>query len=294
MYEEVSDAAAAGTDIADIIGTTILTIAALIAAPISLAAAAIISIVSIAFREFVEVATYVGADVWDSTFNDLFKCMLYECSDVDEGVVTFDWDCLVQKLYDYTGETITPDSIRLLAQLGYLLNIISIDGLNLAGATTAITDGDCSDCEETWCYTFYFTDGWNDFEPLVNGYGTYGTQTIDGIRSTFFPSPTFENVQAINMTRDFGGIDITGMTVRVNAPFGSGATAVVYFNHNGGNIYLNPMSSGELDYGYFTSFSLEEITLGTSDPNRGSGDYNYIVSLMLTGFGANPFGEDNC
>lgn len=171
LYEQTVDMIADGLSILDIVAGVITGIGALIAGAIGLAAGAIITIVSIAFREFVEAATFLGADVWDSTFSDALQCMLYACADNDAGVVTFDWDCFVERLWDNTNPfLLDAQQLRLLGQVGYLLNIISIDGLNLAGATTAITEADCSDCNRDWCYAIdlELTDG-SEFGVTISG-----------------------------------------------------------------------------------------------------------------------------
>jgi len=158
LYEEVVDMIAEGLSLIEIIGAVILFIATVIAGAIGLAAAALIEIIAIAFREFVAAAAFLGADVWDSNFSEALRCMLYECSVDTAGVVTFEWDCLIEKLYATTNPfDLTGAQLRLLGQVGFLLNIISIDGLNLAGATTAITEADCSECDDAWCYTFDLT-----------------------------------------------------------------------------------------------------------------------------------------
>lgn len=157
LYEQVVDGIAEGLSILELIALVLAAIATLIAGAIGLAAAALIEIILIAFREFIAAAAFLGADVWDETFTHALQCMLFSCASNSGGVVTFDWDCLVEELYNNTHADLTGNQIRLLGQVGYLLNIISIDGLNLAGATTAITTADCSDCPQEWCVVMDFS-----------------------------------------------------------------------------------------------------------------------------------------
>jgi len=90
---------------------------------------------------------FLTEDVWDEEFDEKAVCaLLLTASDV-EGVVTFDWRqfmdnlALNVNLFDPSiGE------LRLFGQIWYMLSIIGADGLNQAGATTAITDADCSFC----------------------------------------------------------------------------------------------------------------------------------------------------
>jgi len=63
LYEQVTDMIGEGLSIIEMIGGIIIAISALIANAIGAAAGAIITIVSIAFREFIEAAIFLGADV---------------------------------------------------------------------------------------------------------------------------------------------------------------------------------------------------------------------------------------
>lgn len=107
---------------------------------------------------------YAFADLWDENFDAQITCFLKDCAINTDGVVTFDWNCFVEKLHALTNTfSLTEDQLRLYLQLSYMLWFIgSVDGLNLAGATTEITEAEC-DCGEAWCYTINLMDEPADF-----------------------------------------------------------------------------------------------------------------------------------
>jgi len=98
------------------------------------------------FKILYEALEYLGADLWDVPFSDQITCFLVDCANNDAGVVTFDWDCFVGKLNSLADSfELSEVQLRLYAQISYMLWMIGgVDGLNLAGATTAITDDECS------------------------------------------------------------------------------------------------------------------------------------------------------
>jgi len=91
---------------------------------------------------------FVTADLWDDNFTKAFKCMLVECATNSDGVVTFDWKCISDKLYAGSlAFGINERQLRLWGQISYILNFIGgADALNTAGATTGITEADCAEC----------------------------------------------------------------------------------------------------------------------------------------------------
>lgn len=98
-------------------------------------------------------AQYITADVWDTTFDDLIRCYLYECASDDGDVVTFDYDCLMGKLY---AANVTPpwseQRARLAAQIALLIGVVGgVDSLNQMGSVDAVEDPDCSMCEGESC-----------------------------------------------------------------------------------------------------------------------------------------------
>lgn len=104
-------------------------------------------------------------------------CMLFENAEQDEeGVVTFDFATVLSLVQANAG---IGDMWR---ALDYYMQIIAEDGLNRAGATTAITDYDCTPCLMLWCYYTNFgaenDTRWTKYTTagtFVNGDGWRGT-----------------------------------------------------------------------------------------------------------------------
>jgi len=92
---------------------------------------------------------YLGADLWDEAFDNQMTCFLRDCANNDAGVVTFDYDCFVDKLNSLANDFLLSETqMRLYLQVSYILWFIGgIDALNLAARTTEITDDDCSFCD---------------------------------------------------------------------------------------------------------------------------------------------------
>jgi len=108
--------------------------------------------------------SYITADYWDEDVSEQFRCFLYDCGTNTDGVVTFDWECLTNKLHALLNNfSLTENQLLLYGQLSYLLWMIGgIDALNLAGATTEITSSDCG-CAGDWCFTINLMDVDGDF-----------------------------------------------------------------------------------------------------------------------------------
>lgn len=176
LYEQVSDDFGEGLSAAQAITNLLLLIGGIIAAPFALLGAAVLAIATILFNEFFEAMAFVTADLWDENFTSALQCYLYECSSNSAGVVTFDMGCVQQKLADQSLNPfdLTASQFRLFSQLAYLFSIIGVEGLNTAGATTAIEDADCSECEQTWCYEVDLTVVDGGFDPVYAGVWSAG------------------------------------------------------------------------------------------------------------------------
>jgi len=131
---------------------------------------------------------FVTADLWDTAVSDQIECFLYECANDDAGVITFDYECFQAKLNELAnGFGLSEAQIRLYLQITYLLNFIGgVDGLNLAGATTAIESADCSDCVICATYDDDMLEGIGaktrivQVDPSDQTYWIYPTGSPDG------------------------------------------------------------------------------------------------------------------
>jgi len=164
LYENLSESWASHLSEAEAGTEFIIAAVALIGFEFAPITFAIVAFFEVIFAALYTALEYLGADLWDSAFTDQMVCFLYECASNDDGVVTFDWDCLMAKLNSLTDNFgLTEIQIRLYLQVTYILYFIGgIDGLNLAATTTAITSGSCDYCSP-WCYEWDFTvsdGGW--------------------------------------------------------------------------------------------------------------------------------------
>jgi len=160
LYETISEAFADNLSTAEAITAFIVAAIALIGfefAPITWAIAAFFLAV---FEALYQSIAYISADLWTEDFDNVLTCILVGCASNVDGVVTFDNTCFNNAMnaqVDAGG--LSEVQLRLFVQIGYILYFIGgIDGLNLAGRTTEITNDDCSfcapceECPET-CYT---------------------------------------------------------------------------------------------------------------------------------------------
>jgi len=175
LYEEWTEAWASELTLDEAI---VAVIAALVAIPAFVLFAPIAAAIALGIAGFLEIMfeliETLTSDLWDEAFNDELTCLFQSCASNDAGVVTFDWNCLNDKINQRINEfSLTDEQLRLYGQLGYLFFFIGgTDGINLAGSTTEITDDDCSMCDDGWCIYFDFTTddyGWT----VYSGVGSY-------------------------------------------------------------------------------------------------------------------------
>jgi len=246
---------------------------------------------------------YVTVDAWDETFTDLVRCILYECASDDGEIVTFDFQCVLTKLSEQTiGGDWTEIRLRAAVQLTYLLYILGgADFLAQAGGTTAISDADCDDCEQQWCYFFDFTideQGWSLY-PAANGSYSSGVGWITGdvtrgvsrtlidIQLTF---PMAGQVTNFGMDYEYvAGNQSSGIQAVVAADI---VTPLTLIEENMPWTPLPSPTNAQIYWEGDDELQQLYVLLQTSiDVHGGSG---VIKGITLHGTGENPFGEDNC
>lgn len=159
FYEQVSDSWNSGVSEAEALTDLVLLIVSLIGAEFAPITFAIVGFFALVFHYLYDALEFVGADLWDENFTKQLVCILVGCASNTAGVVTFDYACVNQAFIAQVNIfTLTQDQLRLYVQLQYLLSVIGgADALNQAGATTAITSYDCSECNPEWCIEYDFT-----------------------------------------------------------------------------------------------------------------------------------------
>jgi len=252
---------------------------------------------------------YVTADLWDDAVSDQITCFLLDCAINTDGVVTFDWECFnehLNSLADSFG--LSEVQLRFYVQIGYLLYFIGgADGLNLAGATTEITDDDCTMCDEPWCYTFDFTV---DDGSFVLQYPPAGGLWVDGVgwQSTYYDNEGGGVYRFLQITRGVGvppGTDFTSVEMEFSWTSGTMALCGEYALY----LYtdLGELASvGECDTPPASPYLWEGAAVVNGigialmpgsmagalpdDP----GGLVVLTRMTCRGTGVNPFGEDNC
>lgn len=222
---------------------------------------------------------YLTADLWDSDFTDKLECLFLECASDDAGVVTFDYECIMDKLQALATEGgFSEVQARLNVQISYILQFIGgVDALNLAARTTDITNDDCSHCDDIWdCYIdFTETDG-----AFIAG--TYGVWTSGAGWESTNAGATDEILQ---FDQAFASTHFLSQHLYLyldpnndnnNGGFGEGLdglswTGLHFGDHDVGGAY---------DHMY--------TAMGVSAGNGGHGHF-IIRAARFTGTGVNPF-----
>lgn len=180
LYETLSEAWASHLSEAEAGTEFIIAAVAIIGFEFAPITFGIIAFFEVVFAALYTALEYLGADLWDENFTDQMVCFLLDCAVNTDGVVTFDWDCFMADLNSLTDSFgLTELQLRLYLQVSYILYFIGgIDGLNLAGRTTEISDDVCGACG--WHACIDLTAGMEVFSFI----GTSGGEWDGGIKPT--------------------------------------------------------------------------------------------------------------
>jgi len=227
LYEVVSDEVSADADEAEVTLALLVAIAALLGLPFGAVSTGIIGLIYIALKLFIEMAQYLTADLWDDDFTKELQCVLYACATDTAGVVTFDYNCVHESLaasvdlFDLDALT----QLRLFGQVAFMLNVIGGDGLNAAGATTAITEAGC-DCGVCAFPSGHYLGSVYQFENLVVSpsgsvgsgggriYREYGNVTPVTIRVQLPVVECFDAIRFTMFRYNVGSGATTGLKIR--------------------------------------------------------------------------------
>jgi hypothetical protein len=291
LYSDVVTSASADLDAYQAATNLAAAAAALLGSFMSLPALGIIALAEAIFNAFYELAGAIAVDLWDADFSADLTCVLANQATEVDGVVTFDYFGFNQAILEQTW--VDRDYLILVAQVLYLTSIIGPDGLNLAGATTAV-EGNCSGCG-TWCVTGTPQD--LGFAPDTGGcyltsVGHLAVNPGSGLRY-ILGQLTLDTAQCV-ITR-------LGFTLRSEAAYT--ATYQVVVDPSDGplsEIWANigmtgfPIGRTSDDNAAWGSNS-DETVLSIYASNDGSGQYLLIEAVYVIGTGLNPFGiGSNC
>jgi len=153
LYTNLSDSFGEALDEAAAGVLFVEAIAGLVGVVVASISAGILALGLFGFQLLYQALSYLTDDLWTEDFESQITCFLVDCATNTDGVVTFDWECFNDHLNSLADDfSLTELQIRLYLQIGFILQFIGgADGLNLAGATTEITDDDCEFCSDEWC-----------------------------------------------------------------------------------------------------------------------------------------------
>lgn len=98
---------------------------------------------------------FLADNDWTVTFHEDFICLLKDNATVTGGIVTFDYMAVRDNVIELEGDN------ALKFWLFYILQVIGAEGLNAAGATTAVESHVCN-CIHEQCWTFSELEpGWS-------------------------------------------------------------------------------------------------------------------------------------
>lgn len=287
LYEAITDEIALGGDALQIAAAMVAALVTAVGGWIAAPVYAIIQLTIALFVGMIELLQALGADVWTEGYQEHLKCVLYNCSTDTGDVVTFDLDCIRENLYEGL-DLLDPDffyDAQIYAQVLFLLETITMDGLNAAGATTAITGADCEVCELEWsaCFDFVVEDG---------GWTTSPCYTFTVYDAGEGWGRTGRGIVAIN--RDFAPTKITSFGIELDQPLTGNYHRMFYKQDgdicDGGSTEVNIGASTE--WGIFgltgTTTSLQILFQNNTPDTSNPLDY-HIIKVNVNGIGYNPF-----
>lgn len=242
---------------------------------------------------------------YDSEVAERLRCILYCNAEVDGGgVVTFNFAGVKD---DISGESGNP-----WPALSYILDMITPDGLNTAGGTTAVDDTSCycPECDDVWCYVFDFALGNGGFtvRQYANPTAFQGTYSAGAWRGEYaqgtdfvrhrvaighsMPANTVVTKLRVEFDYTLGYFDAQdpGFWWRFSAQMG-GETIILHDDASWVPTGVEEWE-GELET---NDLSLQISTGGAARSYSGTiSGSSAIHKITLWGRGTNPFGEDNC
>lgn len=292
LYEAITDEIVLGGDTLQVAAAMVAALVTAVGGWIAAPVYAIVQLTIALFAGMIELLQVLGADVWTESYSEHLKCVLYGCSTDTADVVTFDLSCIRENLYvglDLLSPTFFHDA-QIFAQVLFLLETVTMDGLNAAGATTAITSSDCDDCDNAWCYEWDFASGEGGWTPVYVGATPLAVFNTDRWSRIFNRSGS--NVSETRITRSFAEVPfhITAVAVKCSVSADTGYnwyysapltemvndTAIVGETFPGFDVDVTITEGARVDFGVVGDSVID------------------ILVIRFYGDGSNPFGDDNC
>lgn len=217
-----------------------------------------------------------GSTNFNDNDRDDLQCLLY-CRAYDNlGQPRFDHEGVIADLID--------DGRPIFAICRWLVEMMGADGLNRAGAVTAITEADCDfcDCDE-WCYTFDFTTSDHDF-----GDGSGRMIWVSGSGWQRNPSSIHTSV---SITKVFTAT-VTYVSMEYEGAIG-GINQAFFATQDDADFHPITSTESPAEWAFAGGLPCDIQTRFGADADSLDTDIT-ITRITLHGTGTNPFGTNNC
>jgi hypothetical protein len=243
-----------------------------------------------AWEAFSQALAEIAKDDWTEEFEQELVCILKSNMEITDGVAHFNFGMVNSDLVGFILPVID-EFVRVRWQVWYLLQSIGGQGLDAAGATTAV-EGDCSECGN-WCV--YLTPAALGFQiTSANTYYLAGGELRNN-------GGGWQSIAA-NVVVDTSQTVITRVGFLLGANGGTNAAFVMGALPSDGPIAGNfqPVGMGnpvyrETDDNAAWASNSDETTVSIYANNYSSGSPLTIYLVRVRGKGQNPFGVgSNC
>lgn len=294
LYENLSDSFNTDLDEAEAITAFILAATALVGFEFAPITWGIVAFLTPVFAALYSALEFLILDLWDEAVTNQITCFLVDCATNDAGVVTFDWDCLMNRLNSLLNQfSLSEEQLRLYLQIIYILYFIGgIDGLNLAARTTEVTDDDCSMCGEPGCESRLGGNGFDDWSVDYIGAssgGCYLSWEYDAgldVVQNFEPCPANTGYAVAAMSRTFTfDPDFVALSYTFDPSLIGGQVLRLYKNGTEVNTFFldifNPHIHHLSDYGFVAgdemAWTIEAAISGGTAPSPGGVQFTGIT-----------------
>ena len=244
--------------------------------------ASFLALSDFAWSTFTILLTEVTTDDWSDAFQEELVCILNKASEVVDGAVHFDWFTVNSNLVGIL-LPIIDEYVRVRWQVYYLLQTIGSQGLDLAGAATAV-EGDCVTCD-TWCVNL-------TPEEL-------GVTVVRGFMNAAGEIEAGSGIEAYGtLDVDTSQCVITRVGIEYYAPGGSTATMLVSASPSNGPLYQVRVVGGGLPSVWISD---DNVAWYSNSDSTHLEFYNAgnladkVQRCIIMGTGINPFGiGSNC
>lgn len=298
LYEQLSDSYNEGQEESVALAAFVAAVIGVIGAVFGLVVAPLLVLYALIFAEVYATVEFITADLWDETFTDKLRCFFYECASDSDDVVHFDMPCIVGKIAEASEVDWGFAEIRLLLQVGGIMNMLGSQAIDAAGATTAVEIADCDDCDQPLrCHYYDFEEAEYGFEPPYPGIPSYASIWTDGEGW----KPTITDFARNGFHRDFEATDIRGVVVFFEGTHGTNqpGTAVSIELYNGATQVavmqnFNTSDDGEIRIDDISVIADRIIVGGNSNTTSGAENFTFYAIQIFWKGPEEIFDGDNC